>query len=61
MTVVPERARLIRDGEVVEERVPRSDRALVHEGTTVCPVGALLEEAMPVLEVRQLRQLGSAR
>ena len=49
MTVVPERARLIRDGEVVEERVPRSDRALVHECGSVRPVRALLIDAVPVL------------
>ena len=49
VTVVPERARLVGDSEVVEERVPRSDRALVHECGSVRPVRPLLIDAVPVL------------
>ena len=49
VAMVPVSPGLVRDVEVVEERVARGDRALVHEGCTVSPVGAGLEEAMPVL------------
>ena len=49
MRVIPVRARLLPDIEVVEERVIRRDGALVDEGGTVGPVGSSLEETMPVL------------
>ena len=40
---------LVGDLEVVEERMPRSDGALVDGGTAVGPVSSLLEQPMPVL------------
>ena len=40
---------LVRDLEVVQERVTSRDGALVHEGGAIGPVRALLEETMPVL------------
>ena len=43
------RTSLVASGEVVQERVPRRDRALIHKGRAICPVRALLEEAVPVL------------
>ena len=49
VAVVPERAGLVRRGEVVEEGVAGRDRALVDERGTVGPVGTLLEETVPVL------------
>ena len=45
---------LIRDLEVVQERVPAGDRTLVDEGGAVRPVRALLEEAVPVLAGRRV-------
>ena len=51
VTVVPERARLIGDGEVVEERVPRSNRALIHESRSVRPVCPFLVDAVPKLHM----------
>ena len=51
VAVVPERARLIRDSEVVEERVPRSNRALVHESRPVRPVCPFLVDAVPMLHM----------
>ena len=51
VTVIPERASLVGNSKVVEERVPRSDRALVHEGWSIGPVSSLLKESMPVLYV----------
>ena len=51
VAVVPERTRLVGGGKVIQERVAGGDRALVDEGGTVGPVGALLEEAVPVLQV----------
>jgi hypothetical protein len=47
--VVPERASLIRNIKVVQELVAGGDRALVNECRTIGPIGALLEETMPVL------------
>ena len=44
------RTSLVESSEVVQERVPRRDRALIHEGRAICPVRALLEEAVPVLK-----------
>ena len=41
--------RLVSSGEVIQERVPRSNRTLAHERGTVSPVRALLEEAVPML------------
>ena len=43
---------LVGDLEIVQERVPTGDRALVDEGRTVGPVRTLLEEAVPVLRNR---------
>ena len=44
--------RLVCRGEVVQERVSCRDRTLVDEGGAVGPVGALLEETVPVLRGR---------
>ena len=52
MAVVPEGASLTWRVEVVQERVPGRDRALVNERRSVSPVGAFLEEAVPVLRNR---------
>ena len=45
---------LVRDLEVVQERVASRDRALVHEGGAIGPVRALLEETVPVLQFRSM-------
>ena len=50
VAVVPEGTSLIGCGEVIQERVSRGDGALVHESRAVGPVGALLEEAVPMLQ-----------
>ena len=57
MAVVPVRAGLVGDVEVVQERVPCRDGALVHKGSPVGPVGAFLEETVPVLERAFVRSL----
>jgi hypothetical protein len=49
MRVVPECARLIRDAELVQERMARRDRALVDAHRSVSPVGTFLEQTMPML------------
>jgi hypothetical protein len=49
MRVVPECARLIRDAELVQERMAGRDRALVDAHRTVSPVGTFLEQTMPML------------
>ena len=51
VAVVPESTSLVGGGEVVEEGVARRNGTLVDERRTVGPVGALLEEAVPVLQV----------
>ncbi len=43
---------LARDMEVIQKRMPGRDRTLIHEGRAICPVGALLEETVPVLRER---------
>ena len=45
---------LVRDLEVVQERVTSRDGALVHEGGAIGPVRTLLEETMPVLQLRSV-------
>ena len=49
MAVIPECSRLVCRGEIVQEGVSCGDRALVHEGRSIRPVGTLLEETVPVL------------
>ena len=49
VTVVPERACLVGDGKVVQERVPRSNWALVHERRSVRPVCPFLVDPVPML------------
>ena len=49
MAVVPVGARLVGNVEVVQERIAGSDGALVDKRGAVGPVGARLEQAMPVL------------
>ena len=49
MAVVPESTSLVGRREVVQERVVSRNGALADHGHTVSPVGALLEEAVPVL------------
>ena len=46
---------LVGDLEVIEERMTRSDGALVHRGTTVSPVGPLLEQPVPMLPINVSR------
>lgn len=48
MAVIPERSCLIRNIEVIQERVPCNDWALSDEGRPVGPSSSLLEEAVPV-------------
>ena len=50
MTVIPEGSRLVGSGEIVEEGISCGDGALVHKCWTIRPVGAFLEEPMPVLQ-----------
>ena len=42
---------LVRDLEVIQERVTSRDGALVHEGGAIGPVRALLEETVPMLNL----------
>lgn len=42
---------LTRDLEVVEERMPSSNRTLVDGGTAVRPIRSLLEQPVPMLPV----------
>lgn len=49
MRMVPVRASLIRDVEVVEERISTGNRTLGHKRSSVCPSGSFLEYAVPVL------------
>ena len=50
---------LIRDLEVVQERVPAGDRTLVDEGGAVRPVRSLLEEAVPVLAEHRVSSISN--
>lgn len=50
VAVVPESTRLAGGSEVVEEGVAGRNGALVYERGTVGPVGAGLEETVPVLK-----------
>ena len=47
--MIPECARLIGDGEVVQKGMIRSYRALVHESRPISPIGVLLKDAVPML------------
>ena len=52
VAMVPEGPGLPSGSEVVQERIILRDGALVYKCRTVGPVGALLEETMPVLQLR---------
>ena len=49
MAVVPERTRLIDRRKIVGKRITGGNWALVHEGSAVRPIGALLENTMKML------------
>ena len=49
MAMVPERPRLVETGELVGERVTRGNRALVHKGGAILPVGACLIHTVEML------------
>ena len=59
VAVVPERARLIGSGEVVQERIAGSDRALVDKGSAIRPVRTMLEEPVPMLSVTAILSVNS--
>jgi hypothetical protein len=50
MRMVPERPRLIGNGELVLERMTRRDWALANERRAICPNRAPLEYTVPVLQ-----------
>ena len=49
VAVVPECACLTEAGELIEERVTRRNRTLVHKGGPILPVGAFLIDAVEML------------
>ena len=50
MRMIPERPRLIGNGEIVRERMARHDWALTNERRAVRPNRAPLEHTVPVLQ-----------
>ncbi len=55
MAVVPERPRLIEVGKLVNERVACGNRALVHEGCAIRPVGTLLIDTVEMLRDKTIQ------
>ena len=50
MAMVPEGTSLVRNVEVVQEKIPWRDRTLCNKRRAIGPIGTLLEESVPVLE-----------
>lgn len=51
MRVVPKSARLVQNGELILERMPRRDWTLRDPNRAIRPVAALLINTVPVLDI----------
>jgi hypothetical protein len=61
MGVIPKGSGLIWNREIVQKRVICGDGALGDEGSTVCPIGMVLNHAMPILTAKISTFLGKIR